>query len=463
MYGLRFRPIISVDRSPTDTEPEEGRTPTDADRKAVFRKVFAMRTARWLAFLLEARNAGRHTGREVVILLAMALLFVRATAARSQVREGVTTLRGSRQRVEQWKVETQPLIALTPSSGAANSTEFDRIAGLARLSDGSIVVADVGSSELRYFDRAGRFVTKAAGKGSGPGEVNGFDGAHVVDDTVYAYDERGPAMVFDASGRFVRQVPIRNIGPRQIIRVPSGVLRGGNFVGVEYDEHRYKSDESIDSVRVMVVSRDGAMGRAIGRWPFFRKFRRPDDHGARPLGFTPQLAVAVFPTEICVGYSATYDIRCYDEQGKVRRQVSLRMVPTTVTQDMRNAYERGEAGVRADGSNKYEGAVRSHRLRMAQTMRYAEQLPVFARMLASRSGELWVSDFRPEDGMPQFRVLAPPVPSHWRVFDTRGWELGNVELPARFRPFDAGADWVLGVTTDADDTESVLLLRVRRP
>ena len=84
-----------------------------------------------------------------------------------------------------------------------------------------------------------------------------------------------------------------------------------------------------------------------------------------------------------------------------------------------------------------------------------------SRLLAGRTGELWVSDSQPEDFYSAVRSMSPK-PSVWRVFGTKGERVGKVSLPPRFLPYDAGVDSVLGIRWDDDDVEHVTMLRLLR-
>lgn len=51
--------------------------------------------------------------------------------------------------------------------------ELYRVSGAVRLADGRIVVANSGSSELRYFDSTGGYLRSVGRRGGGPGEFTG--------------------------------------------------------------------------------------------------------------------------------------------------------------------------------------------------------------------------------------------------------------------------------------------------
>jgi hypothetical protein len=50
----------------------------------------------------------------------------------------------------------------------------------------------------------------------------------------------------------------------------------------------------------------------------------------------------------------------------------------------------------------------------------------------------------------------------WSVFAPDGTWLADVTLPARFQPFEMGADYVIGATLGEDDVDHVSMYRIRR-
>ena len=117
-------------------------------------------------------------------------------------------------------------------------------------------------------------------------------------------------------------------------------------------------------------------------------------------------------------------------------------------------------------SDQYHPTTRERAERsLAQTV-FAEELPHFSDLLVDRTGHLWVRHFDYRE-----RFLRPgrsstntiDAPTKWDVFDPRGAWLCTLELPARFTPFEIGADYVLGLARDADDIEQVHLYRLRKP
>jgi hypothetical protein len=74
-------------------------------------------------------------------------------------------------------------------------------------------------------------------------------------------------------------------------------------------------------------------------------------------------------------------------------------------------------------------------------------MPVHSDLIVDAHDRLWV------------RIYSPPweVTNDWWVFDHDGRWQGTVSLPPELAPFNLGADYVLGLRTDALGVEYVEL------
>ncbi len=72
---------------------------------------------------------------------------------------------------EEWQVDPVPLLDLGGGEGGP-AFEFDVVAGTLRLDDGSVVVADFQSREIRRFAPDGSVMWISGREGDGPGEYN---------------------------------------------------------------------------------------------------------------------------------------------------------------------------------------------------------------------------------------------------------------------------------------------------
>ena len=104
--------------------------------------------------------------------------------------------------VPAWQLSREPVLSIGVVEGDEDY-ELDAVTSSVRFSNGTIVVANAGSQELRFFDAAGQFVAKAGGRGGGPGEFQYLSRVYRhTGDSVMAFDAARQMSVFDALGNF---------------------------------------------------------------------------------------------------------------------------------------------------------------------------------------------------------------------------------------------------------------------
>lgn len=192
-------------------------------------------------------------------------------------------------------------------------------------------------------------------------------------------------------------------------------------------------------------------------------YRTPSGRSAS-LGFSPSLELVAFQREACFAFTAAFLITCVDSLGKTTRTVRDNARPRAVTDSMQRAWRFASSGRLPDGGSRYTGSLREHRERSARETVFADKLPVIGRLLAAQTGDLWISEYQPSDGIPSGTGEAPGAPAGattWRIYAPNNVLRATLITPARFRVFDAGDGWVLGVSRDADDIERVELWTVQ--
>ena len=65
--------------------------------------------------------------------------------------------------------------------------------------------------------------------------------------------------------------------------------------------------------------------------------------------------------------------------------------------------------------------------------------------------------------MKKHRSLRLENPRTWSVFEPTGQLRAEVTMPPKFRPYDIGADFVLGVIRDDLDVERIHMYRLHGP
>ena len=103
-----------------------------------------------------------------------------------------------------WRIDSLPEFEVGGHDDRPEYTLFN-VASATRLSDGRVVVANSGTSQLRYYGPDGAHLFDVAGEGGGPGELPfRFDLARRAADSLVVFS-RDPGLTwYDAEGRYVR-------------------------------------------------------------------------------------------------------------------------------------------------------------------------------------------------------------------------------------------------------------------
>lgn len=360
-----------------------------------------------------------------------------------------------------WRLASTPTVAIGAPDGTG-PTEFAGVAGVVRLADGRIVVADAGSTQLRIFGADGRFLETIGRKGSGPGEMHGVDGLFYSSDSLYVRDSFGGAHVFSGSGAYARSMRFV-VGSGKGFGVhPVGVMANSGLVGSRPVREAHPSREGTTRAEIRRLAGDGVSVRVLAQSPSHVSYRLASGRTDR-LGFSPALALVAFPREACFAYTETFVITCVDSLGAPTRTIRDTARPRAVSDSMKRAWQFAMSGSRPGGGSRFVGALREHRERVAREAQFADKLPVIGRLLAAQTGDLWVSEYQPSDGIVSGTGDAPGAPSGpttWRIFSPKNALRATLVTPARFRVFDAGDGWALGVSRDAEDIETVEMWRI---
>lgn len=361
-----------------------------------------------------------------------------------------------------WRLAPAPVAAIgADADDPAHALSF--VNGVRRLSDGTLVVADNGTRELRVFDAAGRLVRTIGRSGEGPGEFRSLGQLYrCAGDTLVARDFQR-LQVVTRDGSFARAVS------------PQALLGGG---------YRDYQGVSADCARLLVVARERRPADAPPETPQRHVLLWTDPLGERadtvaahrgpdvlaiqvmgratvvpqPWGATPSHALG--PDDaLHVGRGDTAEVRTYDAAGRLRRIVRWAAEPSPVTDaDRRLFAERHAAFVRRFPDERpIMGAV-------GRTPRAPGAKPYFTSLLADDRGHLWVRTYPAEStGWPQIVDFEPDPAADWLVFDPDGRLLGTVRTPAGLRVIEVVDGHVVGVWRDADDVEHVHVYRLVVP
>lgn len=348
-----------------------------------------------------------------------------------------------------WALTETPLLTIGALE-AAPEYQFNRVRGVARLSDGRIVVADAGSSELRWYDRSGAHLATAGGKGEGPGEFAALGGVAVLPgDSVVTYDEvLRRFSVFDDDGGFERVVTVAAEGhPGMDHPIFAGAMADGTvlMVGRVLQLDGMKEGPIRSPMTVYRYAPDGALLDSLGTfhgWEAVVAISEQGQHIAmqiRDRPFGRNTSIAPLPDGFAVGTPLSYEYEVHAPDGALRQIVRLDRPNAAVTAGDIEAYQEAQLEDLEDPN-----VVRARRQELSE-LTYPETMPAFGYpLMADDVGNVWVPDF-----------MAGEEVRTWTVFDPEGRRLGTVRTPADLQVFAIGGDWLLGVWRDELGVEYV--------
>ena len=360
-----------------------------------------------------------------------------------------------------WVVGAEPAVSIGSVEGG-RAYQLFRANDATRLSDGRIVVANGGTSQLLVFDPTGSHLTSWGRKGQGPGEFIGggtFEVEPWPGDSVMVCHgiENHYLSLFDSRGNFGRSYRLRSnveeagFGAAAFADVlPDRSIIAGKSVRTEDYPPRTSAFTRAER-DYLILAADGSVRADLGRHP-----GREDYWYRGAFGFMLQspfgrLAVSAAWGELAVvGTNDRYEIRAYDVGGALVRIVRR-------DHDMRHPAQ-GELSAHLEWRYLANLTEEDWRERMATVIRSVppvETLPAFTGIMADALGYLWVEEFR-LDGE------APGAPSIWTVFDREGRVQGFVETPSGLAIHEIGADYILGTTRDELQVQYVQLWPLSR-
>jgi hypothetical protein len=362
----------------------------------------------------------------------------------------------------EWRLSEKPILAI--GGGTDANDQLGRIAGVTRLSDGRVVVADQSTLQLKFYDASGRYLTSVSGQGQGPGALRDFHTIARLPGDSLVVGTRDMVSIFAPSGTFVRSARFGPFAPGALqtpFATPLGRFDNGTIVVADFPQGQRGpagARQWVDSASLFLVDRDGRVLRPLGKAPivvFVAGAKYPS-----PMDFGPQAAYASAGRAFYWGFPEQYAIHVYDSDWKLQRIIRRAWTPRPFTAADLDAYVDGWMQL----WSKTTGAEREAERKAMRESTYPEFLPPYSAILATPAGELWVreSDLT---GAPGCWCLAglSTVPSRWSVFDAGGRWLGEVAMPPRFIPLEIGVDYVLGRSRDADNVPRVVMYRLDKP
>jgi hypothetical protein len=397
--------------------------------------------------LRDARNPLPNSGLAVTAMFSVVLTACAGGRPPSSVSQrdsaGITILESTSPRWssgEGWRIDATPLLDLT-TSGTGPSHEFYRVRDAIRLPDGSIVVADRGSCEVRLFSATGEFVRAVGRRGEGPGEFERLTSIHRI---------RGDSLI--AFDYWLRRITV--LGPDLSVSRTFSLFADG----LSISELNIVDDTTLVATTYSLANLEGVNGLFREKSPVItmsliggvldtmtsiagsESFEGPTF--SAPTLFGKASHLAVHDGLIYLGSADQMQFEVFSPAGRQERIVRIPGVDLSVSSQ--EIQEERDA---------LEGPDPSQMIReIFAAVPKPETRPAYSDLLVDSEGFVWAAEHLGE--------AQRGKPRGWRVFTSEGAWLGSVQTPGRFTVYEIGRDYVLGRLLDDMDVEHVQLLRL---
>ena len=350
-----------------------------------------------------------------------------------------------------WRIGPEPTVSIGQLEGEEPYL-LHRAFRSFRMPDGRIVVANVGTEQIRMFDALGNHLRTWGGTGEGPGEFLSL--SHVAPwpgDSIIAWYSPGLRLsVFDADGNYGRAFALQSEEEAVWLRArPIAVRDDGTILSIN-------DPEDADTAVVEIWAGDGALVASLGTLPGREVIVTTNERGSRELkgiAFSRELVTGLWGDLVVASPTTHYEIRAYQADGALARIVRREHVTRVPAEADLEWYIAEQVAMFGNTPGLPPGFVDRARQSLQSTP-LARTFPAFSTVLADETGHLWVREY----DLPGEERPAPL----WTVFDPEGHVLGFIETPPGLRIHQIGEDYMLVHTRDELDIEYVQVWPLER-
>ena len=378
--------------------------------------------------------------------------------AEATVRDsaGIRIVENANGSLPRWTLAAEPLLSIGALDGAEAETLY-QVNDIERLADGSWLISNGGTEEVRVFDASGAYLRTMGRRGEGPGEFVSLSRIFVLEgDSVAAYDSRQRRItVFDPAGEVARDFRFEPLPDGNV--TPFGHLASGEW-GVRRSGGSYSTGgtgrgraERANEWHAVAASADASPEVFAELLDQASWVVQSDNFvSVRFIPFAPSNGMEAAGDRFVGGVTEHAELRLWDANGvEVERWRILEPLRPVTDEDWNGVRERERAQVEADDQSLPDGWLDAAEQFWTQVER-PEAWPAWSQVRPSRDGEVWLSDY----------ILQVEEPWRWRVFDASGTLVREVETPGGFRVHWIGDGLVAGVEEDEFEVEYLRVYEV---
>jgi len=351
---------------------------------------------------------------------------------------------------EGWNLSEEPVVSIGRTDGPQEYL-LHRVQTALLLPDRRILVANSGTSELRYFDSSGTYLYSVGRDGFGPGEFKEIASVWRAGDSLVVFDGgQNRISVFSVSGELGRTLAI---GRSPLSRpfalwvfadgriLAAQLVFDGGGAGLRRERtqlvyRRYSPNGAVlDSLGVFLLAESYSESSTIA----------PGASRVTAAPFGRWASTNVSGNRLYYASSETYDVQVFDSAGRLERIIRRRVPNRAVTSRDIEAFKAEFLEGSAPGSWDR---------RIVDDLEFPETMPAYGPVAVDALGNVWVAEYGGGGRVDRT--------GRWTVFNPDGRMLGVVEVPRGGRLTDIGADYLMGVWLTEQDVPQVRMYRLIR-
>ena len=352
---------------------------------------------------------------------------------------------------QRWSMGTEPTLRIGTVAGDPDYI-FERVRGATRMDDGTIVVLEGGTNELRLFDSSGSFVRNLGGTGEGPGEFLFLTEMWVSGDTIFGFcNLQKRISVFERGGDVLEMIRV-NVAEGAGNPAAKRQFSDGSFLVLSAPSGGLAFTLGMIQGNTWRLDRFSRGGRFLNEIAFVKESDRwgHDIPGVPSFPYLPlTLGIGTYAAsgdQVYAGDITQGSVERWSGAGELTRVIRWPTPELRVTDRDRRRYRE----VRSEPPQNFDPAGWNRYLRETP---FPDRMPAYRRLLVDALGNLWAERYRPP---------SEDQESSWYVFNEEGVWLGEVDEPAGLWVYEICADYVLGLERDDLDVPFVVMIPLHR-
>jgi hypothetical protein len=333
----------------------------------------------------------------------------------------------------------------TTSSGSA--LELFRVTAARFLDDGTVAIANSGTSEILVLGADGTLRRRFGRAGSGPGEFRSLTALHL--------DSTGSLLAYDPRAvRLTRLTPAGDVVETRRLSSENAVvdlyplteLADGRILAVFGDRRAFRpTGEARDTIPLIAVDPATATWDTLGTWPAqewaFLEFSQGITR--TEVGFGRTLAYAGSRGRAVVASTDSIDLTIFDSAGDPAMRIagwgSYEAVPAADVERWRNDLLERRSRAPEEIRRWLESAPRR------------DTYPAFRNLLLDDDGRVWIGMYP-----------APGQPQSWLIIGAEGRLEGLLTIPGEATLLDAARERLLILRRTELDEEYIVVMAIER-